>query len=522
MYSKLLSKVFFGILVVVFLLIPSQKTEAHPLPNGVNHNTSLGIKDGHLHLNYALLMFYTDLDTLYAQIQQDKTKPVTHDEEKNWLEALKPKIYLESNSQKYIPQDISGFSNYMDIKDSIYPTVLFDIDFGEIKLGDTLTPFTLTNTYRIQSGDPQDWNFQFDSNTIYLENVKFPDKQTISGEWKDPKASSNNSNTSPNNNSVTATSNNNMNTNYVYDSARNFLDAAVRDPNLALPTMLTLIFVAILFGAAHTLTPGHGKSIIGAYMASIHGTWKDAVIMAASTTISHTGVVILLGLVFVFLRNGFQATLPLINVAINLPAFNLRLILPYLNVVSGIAIILIGLWIFRARLRDYINLKIKQQKHTHLHETGQTHIHEDSPSHQSHTSHEHQHDQKTHSHDHENHNHDHNHGPLGHTHDIPNRRLTIREAVTLGLSTGLSPCIDAIAILILAINLDKIWLGIGIILAFSVGMAGTLVIIGWTIGAGLKKSKRYKWGQNLMEWLPMISSGLIIIVGILLLIQTRG
>jgi ABC-type nickel/cobalt efflux system permease component RcnA len=491
----------FTLMALIFtaLLQFTPKTvQAHPLPNGVNHNTKLSVQSGNLVLSYSLLMFYTDLDIFYAQLTPDKLQPITDEQGQKWLEALKPKIYIESAGKKYEPLGISNFANYIDIKDNIYPTVNFDINFGPSNLKGNLEDFTFTNTYRIQSGDSQDWNFVYDIDSVYMENVKFPDGQTITGSWSDPKKSQSGETNGLSNGATNSTS-----TNFVYDTARSFLDTAVRDPQLSLPTILTLIFISILFGAAHTLTPGHGKSIIGAYMASIHGTWKDAVIMATSTTLSHTGIVILLGFVFVFLKAGWQTTIPIINANISIPALNLRSILPFLNVVSGMAIIVIGAWMFRARLKDYIALKVKQQRHAHEHQHGIEHDHH----HNHNTNHSHS---ETHTHNH------------SHVHNIPDHRLSLRESIWLGMSTGLSPCIDAIAILILAINLDKIWLGIGIILAFSIGMAGTLVIIGWSVGAGLKGTKRFKWGQNMLEWLPMISSALIVVVGILLLIQTRG
>jgi nickel/cobalt exporter len=495
-------KKFLLLLLCVFFCSYSIQGQAHPLPNGVNHNTSLAIENNQLLLKYNLLMYYTDLDVLYKQIDLDSNNQITDEEKSKWLVGIEEKLFIETNAVTYKAQKLLDFSNYLDIKDSVYPTVTFTVSFGNISLPSDLVDFKLHNKYRIQSGDPQDWNFSFDQQSIYIEDVKVDGGELVSGKWRAAQTSS-------------PTPQNQISTNiFSYDGARNFLDSSLKDPNLGGITLVSLIFVSMLFGAAHTLTPGHGKSIIGAYMAAIRGTFKDAVIMATSTTLSHTGTVIGLGLIFVFLKNGLKVAIPFINQAIQIPSINVRLILPYLNIISGLAIIGIGLWMFRKRVNEFVKTKVAEETHKKLHEQKLDHQHDALGNH-SHT-YEHE-DNHTHSH---HHNHTHDHG--SHTHDIPDHRLTLKEAIMLGLSTGLSPCIDAIAILILAINLDKTALGIGIIFAFSFGMAATLIAIGWLVGHGIKSTKRFAWSKDILLWIPMISSLLIALTGLLLLIQTRG
>ena len=53
-----------------------------------------------------------------------------------------------------------------------------------------------------------------------------------------------------------------------------------------------LLLAAFLFGAAHAFTPGHGKTLVAAYLVGERGTVGHAVILAVATTVAHTGSVI--------------------------------------------------------------------------------------------------------------------------------------------------------------------------------------------------------------------------------------
>ena len=53
--------------------------------------------------------------------------------------------------------------------------------------------------------------------------------------------------------------------------------------------------------------------------------------------------------------------------------------------------------------------------------------------------------------------------------------------IVLGVSGGIVPCWDAIAMLGLAISAGQLWLGLPLLLAFSAGLAGVLVAIGVSV-----------------------------------------
>ena len=65
---------------------------------------------------------------------------------------------------------------------------------------------------------------------------------------------------------------------------------------LTLGVGLLAIALALLLGASHALLPGHGKTVMAAYIAGRQGSVRDAVLVGATVTGTHTGGVLLLGL----------------------------------------------------------------------------------------------------------------------------------------------------------------------------------------------------------------------------------
>ena len=71
----------------------------------------------------------------------------------------------------------------------------------------------------------------------------------------------------------------------------------------------------------------------------------------------------------------------------------------------------------------------------------------------------------------------HHHGPGGHTH-APPEDLSMRSLLAVGASAGIIPCPSALVLLLGAIALDRVGYGLVLVLAFSLGLAGLLSIIG--------------------------------------------
>src|SRR5665213_790098 len=155
------------------------------------------------------------------------------------------------------------------------------------------------------------------------------------------------------------------------------------------------IGIAFVLGAAHALTPGHGKTIVAAYLVGSRGTLKHAAFLGAMVTFTHTVSVFLLGLATLFL---FQYIVP-------------QKVTQVLGAISGLSIVAIGGWMLYKRLRraghSHTHSHDHGDEHTHAHSHDHAHVHSHDHVHE----HEHQHDDHSHDHAHEHtHAHDHSHG----------------------------------------------------------------------------------------------------------------
>ncbi|MEJ5276233.1 MAG: hypothetical protein WHU94_10010 [Thermogemmata sp.] len=127
-----------------------------------------------------------------------------------------------------------------------------------------------------------------------------------------------------------------------------------------------LLLAAFLFGAAHAFTPGHGKTLVAAYLIGERGTVRHACLLALATTIAHTGSVFLVAIVL-WLIYGTQ-----------IPALAHGL----LQLAAGLLVVGVGLWLLSRRLAG-------QADHFHL--FGGHHHHHHHHHHQGHHHHDHHH-----------------------------------------------------------------------------------------------------------------------------------
>ncbi len=223
------------------------------------------------------------------------------------------------------------------------------------------------------------------------------------------------------------------------------------------------LLIAAALGALHAFSPGHGKTVVGAYLVGSRGTAKHAAFLGLTVTVTHTAGVFALGLVTLFAS---QYIVP-------------ERLFPILGVVSGGIVLVMGLSLFASRLLVALGLRPHDHGHTHGHE---------------HDAHEHTHGAAhghTHGHAHgdvQGHTHDgdptvpHSHGGgRAHTHLPPGTdgsRVTWRSLLALGISGGLLPCPSALVVLLSAISLHRVGYGMLLVVAFSVGLAATLTAIG--------------------------------------------
>ncbi len=217
-----------------------------------------------------------------------------------------------------------------------------------------------------------------------------------------------------------------------------------------------LLLLAAAFGAAHALTPGHGKTMVAAYLVGERGTVWHALVLGLTTTITHTGAVILLAAGLLW---WFPNAVP-------------EKVQTALGFVGGLLIAGLGLWLLLRRLAGQVD-------HVHV-------------------------------------------GGVGHTHN-PDGSITITEPppdagwgrlILLGVSGGIVPCWDAIAMLGFAIAAQRLWLGLPLLLAFSAGLAGVLVAIGVAV-VYAKGALGARWSDSrLWRLLPLVSATVLVVLGV--------
>lgn len=119
--------------------------------------------------------------------------------------------------------------------------------------------------------------------------------------------------------------------------------------HLSLLVILASLAAALFWGAAHALSPGHGKTIITAYLVGQRGTPRHAALLGLIVTVTHTIGVFSLGLVTLALS---QFIVP-------------DRLYPWLNLVSGLLVVGIGASVLRTRWRH------SRQHHHHQHHHGE-------------------------------------------------------------------------------------------------------------------------------------------------------
>ena len=125
--------------------------------------------------------------------------------------------------------------------------------------------------------------------------------------------------------------------------------------HLSALVILASIAAALFWGAAHALSPGHGKTIITAYLVGQRGTPRHAALLGLIVTITHTIGVFALGLVTLALS---QFVVP-------------DRLYPWLNLVSGALVVGIGASVLRARLRQrHLHAHGHDHHHEHRHDSG--------------------------------------------------------------------------------------------------------------------------------------------------------
>ncbi|HTB14960.1 MAG TPA: hypothetical protein VK752_25485 [Bryobacteraceae bacterium] len=260
-----------------------------------------------------------------------------------------------------------------------------------------------------------------------------------------------------------------------------YLSRMLSQHDIPFNVMLIGIAVAFAFGALHAKSPGHGKTMVAAYLVGSRGTMKQAAFLGGMVTLTHTISVFILGLVTLAFAK-YLAPEKLVT---------------WLGVASGISIILIGATLFYKRLRTLNKAKAHAHHHHHHH-------------------HDHAHPH-THPHTHDHHHHDHDHGPHGHSH-VPEGEVSLKSLIALGASGGMVPCPSALVLLLISISLGHVGLGLLLLVSFSLGLAGVLMAIGMMVIYAKKwLPDPVKTSQHpAFRLIPVLSAFVIVCIGLVM------
>ena len=270
------------------------------------------------------------------------------------------------------------------------------------------------------------------------------------------------------------------------------LEGFLRTPQISPLLFLASLLIALILGALHALSPGHGKTIVAAYLVGSQGKAYHAIVLGTIVTLTHTGSVFLLGL----------ATLSLSQYIMPTQLF------PMLELVSGLLIVALGVALLVPRLKVWLGERRrlkepavakkveKSEKSTRL--TIQQEIKESGA--------------------------EHSHNPedfgaiplptgVAELRANPLEGISWRSLIALGVSGGLVPCPDAIAILLIAITINRILFGLTLIVSFSLGLAVILIAIGIIMVQSKQIFARLQWFSKASFIVPVISSLVVLALG---------
>jgi ABC-type nickel/cobalt efflux system permease component RcnA len=234
-------------------------------------------------------------------------------------------------------------------------------------------------------------------------------------------------------------------------------------PQLSLGIGLLALVLAVVLGGAHAFAPGHGKTVMAAYLVGQRGSFRQAAIVAATVTITHTAGVLVLGVV--------------LTTAVVLAPTR---VYAWLGVASGLLLVTVGATLV-CRVRR-----------------GRT--------------------------DHHHHDHDHA-SPHEHTHatsGLPVRRSGL---LAMGFVGGLVPSPSAVVVLLGAVALGRSWFGVLLVVGYGAGMALTLTGLGYLLarcGRALERSGRGRTVAWLGRTLPVATASLVVVVGLVIALQAGG
>jgi nickel/cobalt exporter len=278
---------------------------------------------------------------------------------------------------------------------------------------------------------------------------------------------------------------------------RNLLTELMTAGQLSAGVIVFSLLVAIGLGAFHALEPGHGKTLVAAYLVGSQGTAWHAILLGLTVTASHTIGVYALGGVALFASH---YVLP-------------EQLYPWLGFTSGLLIMSMGMVLLTQAWQG----RLGHHDHHYLPGHDHAHHHHDQP-------HDHGHDHD-HVHLHHDHDHAHHHHLQSHEQHLPadsqkQTSVGYGALLTLGITGGMIPCPAALVVLLSAVALQRIAFGLLLIVAFSVGLAAVLVGTGLLLVSTRRFVQRWSGEGPWLTYLPFLSPLVITPLGLVIALRS--
>jgi nickel/cobalt exporter len=232
--------------------------------------------------------------------------------------------------------------------------------------------------------------------------------------------------------------------------------------------ILGVYSAALVLGMMHALEPGHGKTVVAAYLVGSRGRNLDALLLGIVVTFTHSFSIIVLGVL----------------AKVSSRYFTDQVLHAYLGLFASILILGIGLWMLKTRWAALRNPSMAHHHGQHSH---------------------------SHTHDHKHHHHDNHNAHHMHHEDKPPGLVGL---ILLGISGGIVPCPAALAILLASASVGDIGKGLALVIIFSVGLAFSLVVIGLVVVNSVRFAQRFLDTKKFVAKISFASAGIITMIGV--------
>jgi nickel/cobalt exporter len=243
------------------------------------------------------------------------------------------------------------------------------------------------------------------------------------------------------------------------------------------PLMLVAFLLAMAFGALHALGPGHGKTLMAAYLVGGGGRPKQAVAVGGAVAVMHTASVLALGFLVLSATRLFPP----------------ERVYPWLGLGSGLVALGLGAGLLVGRLGVWGEVRratrAQGADHEHTGDEGHHHAGEHAP------------------------------GRHVHAHAVPDASVLSRHGLlALAVAGGILPSPTALVVLLASVAFHRVAYGLGLIAAFSVGLATALIVVG-ILALRARDLVSRRMSSNLGRLVPVFSASAIVLLGLVLTVR---